>query len=241
VKRVRELHVYDEAIDVWRALEERWRALARRAGDEKGFFSVALSGGRTPVGFYCYLSRRKGLPWSGTELFQVDERQVPPGSEDSNFTMIRSSLLEGVQAQPRGIHPMPTGSGDAAASALEYEKELKTFFGSGSGWPVFDLILLGIGEDGHTASLFPGGGELAETGRWVIASRPKEAAHERVTLTLPVLNECRNVVLLATGKKKAEIVRRVWEAEPDSRLPASLVRPRGTLAIYVDRAAGSCP
>jgi 6-phosphogluconolactonase len=239
---VRELHVYDEAIDIWRALEERWRLLAGRAIDEKGFFTVALSGGRTPVGFYCYLSREKGLPWSATELFQVDERQVPPESEDSNFSMIRNSLLKGSKIQPRGIHAVTTGTGDAAAAALVYEKDLKTFFGSGDGgWPVFDLILLGIGEDGHTASLFPGGSELAETGRWAVASRPKKADYERVTITLPVLNAARNVFFVATGTGKAAVVRSLWEGGEDPRIPASLVRARGTVAMYVDRAAGSCP
>jgi len=238
---MRELHVYDEGIDIWRALEERWRLLARRAIDEKGFFTVALSGGRTPVGFYCFLSRIKGLPWSETELFQVDERQVPPGSEESNFRMIRSSLLEGGQVRPRGIHSVRTDTGDAADSALEYEKELRAFFGGTGGWPAFDLVLLGIGADSHTASLFPGGSELAEKKRWVVASRPEKAAHQRVTITLPVINTAGNVVLVATGGGKAKAVRSLWEGGADPSRPASLVRPgKGVLAIYVDRQAGAC-
>jgi 6-phosphogluconolactonase len=238
---VRELRILEEAIDIWHVLGERWRRLAAAAIEARGVFTAALSGGRTPVGFYCYLSRQGGLPWKETELFQVDERHVSHESEDSNYAMIHSSLLRGGKVRPRGVHPVEITGSEAAASARRYEDDLRSFFGKGeTGWPVFDLILLGIGGDGHTASLFPGGAELDEGRRWVTASRPAAARHDRITLTLPVLNECRNVAFLATGRDKAEMVRRVWEGGEDSRFPASMVHPRESLVIYVDKGAGSC-
>ena len=239
-ERVRELQIFEEGIDVWRAVGERWRSLAAEAVAARGVFTVALSGGRTPVGFYCYLSRQDGLPWGETELFQVDERHVPSESEASNCAMIRSSLLDGRKVQPRGFHAVDVSAGDASLAAARYEEELRRFFGhEEGGWPVFDLILLGIGQDGHTASLFPGGRELGEEERWVVSSRGKGAAHERITLTLPVLNHCRHAAFLATGREKAGIVRRLRDGEEAPDLPASLVRPKDSLMIYVDREAGS--
>jgi 6-phosphogluconolactonase len=238
---VRELRILEEGIDIWRVLGERWRALAAAAIEARGVFTVALSGGRTPVGFYCYLSRQSGLPWEETEIFQVDERHVPRESEDSNYAMIHSSLLGGGKVRPRGVHSVEVTGSEASASARRYEDELRSFFGRGeTGWPVFDLVLLGIGGDGHTASLFPGGSELDEREKWVIASRPASSTHERITLTLPVLNACRHGAFLVTGKEKAEMVRKVWEGGEDPRIPASLVRPRESLVIYADRGSGSC-
>jgi 6-phosphogluconolactonase len=238
---VRELRIFEEAVDIWRALGERWRELASAAIEARGVFTVALSGGRTPVGFYCYLSRQEGLPWEKTELFQVDERHVPHESEDSNYAMIRSSLLDGGKVNPRGVHPMEIECDMALESARRYEDELRSFFDKGeTGLPVFDLVLLGIGGDGHTASLFPGGAELEERTRWVTASRPAAAEHERVTLTLPVLNECRHAAFLVTGRDKAEVVRKVWEGGETPHFPASLVHPRESLVIYADQGAGAC-
>ena len=238
---MKELRVFEEAIDAWRALEERWRMIAAAAIEERGLFTVALSGGNTPVGFYCYLSRREGLPWGDTEIFQVDERYVARESEESNFFMIESALLSGSGVAPRGVHSVETDTAGVVASAERYEREMKLFFGAGEkGWPVFDLVLLGIGEDGHTASLFPGGAELDEDKRWVTVARPSTARLDRITVTLPVLQHCRHAVFLATGTRKAAVVRGVWEGKGNVALPASLVRARDSLTIFVDKAAGSC-
>jgi 6-phosphogluconolactonase len=236
------LRILEEAVDIWRVLEERWRVTAARAIEERGVFTVALSGGNTPVGFYCYLSRREQLPWEGTEIFQVDERYVPRESGENNFSMIRSSLLESRRVNPRGVHSVETDAEDAAAAAERYETDLQAFFGKErEERPSFDLVLLGIGEDGHTASLFPEGPELREERKWVTVARPACAEQARITVTLPVLNRSRNAVFVATGKKKAPMVRRVWEGGADAAVPASLVRPRESLAIFVDRKAGACP
>lgn len=236
-----EFRVFEEAVDIWRMMEEQWRDIARRSIEERGVLTVALSGGRTPVGFYCYLSRRENLPWERTEIFQVDERFVPPESEDSNAKMIRSSLLEGGSVPPDRVHFVPTAEPSAAAAAARYEQEMRKVFPRSEGeLPHFDLLLLGIGEDGHTASLFPGAPELQERERWVAAARPESAPHERITLTLPVINRARHVFFLATGSTKADVVRRVRAGEGES-LPVGLVHPEsGKLFFFLDRQAGGC-
>lgn len=243
MRRVRndwaEFCVFEEAMDLWMVMEERWRAIARQSIEERGILAVALSGGRTPLGFYCHLSRRENLPWEKTEIFQVDERFVPPESEDSNARMIRSSLLEGGRVPPSRIHFVPTGEPSAAAAAARYAQEVKSVLPrSGGGMPHFDLLLLGIGEDGHTASLFPGAPELQERERWVTATRPVSAPYERITLTLPVINHARHVFFLATGSAKADVIRRICAGEGAS-LPAGLVKPEGgRLFFFLDQHAG---
>jgi 6-phosphogluconolactonase len=234
-----EFCVFEEAVDIWRMMEERWRAIARQSIEERGVLTVALSGGRTPVGFYCHLSRRENLPWEKTEIFQVDERFVPPESEDSNARMIRSSLLDGGSVPPGRMHFVPTGEPSAAAAAARYAHEIRSVLPrSGGELPHFDLILLGIGEDGHTASLFPGAPELQERERWVVAARPVSAPHERITLALPVINHARHVFFLATGSAKADVIRRVRAGEGES-LPVSLVQPEnGKLFFFLDQQAG---
>lgn len=233
-----EVLVFDEAIDIWKALTERLRRISAEAAGEGRPFTVALSGGRTPVGFYCYLGRQEGLSWSDTHIFQVDERFVPAGSEDSNFRMISSSLLKGTTVLPAGVHPIATDEPSAAGAAARYEEELRTFFERPDGeWPRFDLVLLGIGEDGHTASLFPGTPAVSEKRAWTSAVVPVQVGFERITLTLPVINSARNVVFVVTGQGKAGVLGKVLEG--DRSLPAAMVEPEGgDLTFFLDRKAG---
>jgi len=237
-----EYRVFEEATDIWKAMEERWRSIARRSIEERGVFTVALSGGHTPVGFYCHLSRREDLPWDRTEIFQVDERFVPASSDESNARMIRSSILEGAPVHAERVHLIDTDRPTAAAAAADYEALLRSFFPPGTerqGRAPFDLILLGIGEDGHTASLFPGSPELKEKDRLVTAVCPEGVPRERITLTLPVLNSARNVFFLATGKKKAEVIAAIRDGKTPA-LPAALVEPEsGNAVFYLDRFAGA--
>jgi 6-phosphogluconolactonase len=237
-----ELRIFDEGIDIWRAMTERWRILAEEAVSSRDVFNVALSGGRTPVGFYCYLSRQEGLPWRKTEIFQVDERLVPPSDEANNMRLIRTSLLTGMTVLPGGVHGVMTeGAGSAAEAARRYEKDLRDYFGNDAPWPVFDLVVLGIGGDGHTASIFPGASPGEDEGRWVSEAEAPVEPKERVTLTMPVLQAARNVVFLATGRQKTAVLRRVWEQKEKSGLPAGEVRPAGgRLSYFVDRFAGEC-
>ena len=234
-----EYRVFDEATDIWRTMERRWREIAGAAIEARGRFTVALSGGRTPVGFYCHLSRSGDLPWDRTEIFQVDERFVSPESDESNARMIRSSILRGTPVPAGNVHLMDSGMESAERTAGEYESVLRGFFSPGEGGVRFDLVLLGIGEDGHTASLFPGTQALSEEARLAVSLQPEGAPHERITLTLPVINGARNVFSLATGRKKAAVVAAIRDGREPS-LPAARVRPRdGRLAFYLDRLAGA--
>ena len=232
--------VFEEAVDIWRTLEERWRAVAAESIRERGVFRAALSGGRTPVGFYCHLGSQENVTWADTEIFQVDERFVPRGSEESNARMITSSLLGREGVPVRSAHLISTEEPTAGAAAERYERELRAAFaGEGGEWPRLDLILLGLGEDGHTASLFPGGPELREEKRWVVEAHPRAYPHERITLTLPVLNRARHVFFLATGAGKVEAIRRIREGK-DPIPPAGLVRPEsGGPFFFLDRQAGA--
>jgi 6-phosphogluconolactonase len=222
-------------------LLEKWREISSDAVRRRGNFAVALSGGETPRGFYRKLAGYKGdLPWDKTHIFLVDERFVPETDSDSNYRMIRETLLKDVPAPSQNIHPISTAGSDPSFSAQKYEGVLADFFGLSAGvLPEFDLIMLGIGRDGHTASLFPGSALLAEKRRLAGVALPGHGKHDRITLTLPVLNNARNVIILATGSEKARVVRKALEKR-DPGLPASLVRPgRGNLIILTDEEAAS--
>lgn len=233
------VHVREDLEGLWAALAQAWRSAAEEAVSERGRFTAALSGGRTPAGFYAVLARQPGLPWSRTDLFMVDERLVPAGSPESNARLIGQSLLAGLAAPPAATHFVRTELSDAAAAAADYEGELLRVFSSfGVADPVFDLVLLGIGPDGHTASLFPGSAALEERSR-LVAGVPAEGARlPRVTLTLPLINAARRVAFLVTGPEKSPALRRVLSG--DRRLPAARVQPAaGRVEFFLDRAAAA--
>ena len=213
---------------------------AAEAVREHGFFAWVLSGGSTPRDLYRLLARppyRDRLPWSAIHVFWGDERHVPPDHPESNFRMAREAMLDAVPLPPRNIHRIRAEEPDAAKAAKAYETELRAFFhGAGGDWPSFDLMLLGLGKDAHTASLFPGGEAVRESERLVVA--PWVAAQNtfRITLTPPVLNHARLAVFLAAGDDKAEPLRAVLEGAHDpERYPAQIVE--GNRLWLVDRAA----
>lgn len=220
----------------------KWEKLLGAYAAKKGeVFTAALSGGRTPVDFYRKLAGLKGVPWERVHLFQVDERFVPPGHPESNYGMIRDVLLSKLPPGAGNMHYIATGEGLSSpeAAAREYERGMQEFFRLGEGeFPSFDLILLGIGEDGHTASLFPETPVLEEKRRLAAALIRPAPATSRVTLTLPVLNNGKNVIFMATGTEKAAILKAVIEGA-NPMLPASLVKPRGDLLYLADLEAGS--
>jgi 6-phosphogluconolactonase len=208
----------------------------------RGRASWALSGGATPNGLYGRLAReaRSRLDWTRVALFWGDERTVPPDDPGSNFGAARATgLLDLVP--PDRVHRWPTELGpEAAASA--YEETLRRELAAGAGEPPrFDLVLLGLGEDGHTASLFPGSPALAERMRLAVANPVSALATTRLTLTLPVLDAARTVLFLAAGTEKAAAVAGVFGPEgPDPDLPAARVDPRpGELHVLLDRAAAA--
>jgi 6-phosphogluconolactonase len=231
--------VLPDAAAVCAAMADRFVDSAVALIDERGVFRVALSGGSTPKTVYPMIlepHRCDAVDWSRVEFFWGDERAVPPDHPDSNFGVAYGmfiSQLPGVR-QDR-IHRMPAEAPDLAAAALSYESELRLAFGArGSEPPAFDLIWLGMGPDGHTASLYPGSAALDEHERWVVANWAPGPEAWRMTLTFPVLNAAREAILVVTGADKADAVRRIRAG--DTELPAGRVTGDGVEWI-LDRAA----
>src|SRR5581483_1639405 len=206
-----------------------------------GRFSVALAGGNTPRTLYRLLSSelRDQIPWTKVHVFWGDERYVPIGDPRSNYRMARENLLDRVPIPAANVHMMPTSLSDPEAAAREYEETLRSYFSGG--WPRFDLVLLGLGAEGHTASLFPGSPALEETRRWVVTVKAPTEPPLRLTLTLPVLTQAANVYFLVTGSNKAQALHHVLNGAPDpNNYPASGVRLiPGTVIWWVDRGAAA--
>ena len=214
----------------------------------RGRAMLALAGGSTPAQTYSVLAqpgRRSRVDWAHAYLFFGDERFVRLDDPSSNFAMVQRTLLAQISAPVGHTFPVPTHLGTAAAAAAEYAATLVSAFGIGDSRdpPQFDLILLGLGEDGHTASLFPGAASLRVTGRWVVASPPGTLPPpvERITLTFPVLNAAREILFLVSGQNKAEALHAVLEGQPsrEERPAAGICLVDGTLTWFVDEAAAS--
>jgi 6-phosphogluconolactonase len=236
------VHLFDDAEAVARAVAARFVELAEDCVHTSGRFSVALSGGSTPRRIYELLAGEEfasRVEWSKVHVFFGDERCVPPDDAESNYRMAQESLLSRVDVPAENVHRM-IGEGDAAANARLYEDELRKFFG-GDDLPRFDLIMLGMGDDGHTASLFPHSPALEDAGAWVVANFVEKFGAYRLTLTAPVINHAAHVWFVVAGAVKAERLREVIKGERDpQRLPAQSIRPvDGSLDWYVDHAAAS--
>ncbi|HEV7889512.1 MAG TPA: 6-phosphogluconolactonase [Pyrinomonadaceae bacterium] len=237
-----DVQVFDDAESVARAAAEEFVRLSAEAVEGRGAFSVALSGGTTPRRVYELLASDEyggRVDWPKVHVFFGDERTVPPDHADSNYRMAREALLSRVSIPTENVHRIE-GLGDAAANASDYESVMRGFFGDAE-WPRFDLIFLGMGDDGHTASLFPETSALGETRAWVAANWVEKLGAWRITLTAPAINAALRVVFLVTGASKAERLGEVLNGAHDpSRLPSQMIRPRGgALKWYVDRAAAA--
>jgi len=223
-----------------RAAAQEFHRLAEEAVRERGLFSVALSGGNTPRAVYAVLaSEHKQLPWDRIHVFFGDERHVPPDDPDSNFRMASESLLSNVPIPEKNVHRIRAEL-DAPAAAMEYDRELREFFHStGHDWPRFDMILLGLGDDGHTASLFPGSKALTESSGWVTANWVEKLQTFRITLTFPVINHAAEVLFLVSGPGKAQVLSDVLKPGA-KKYPAQGVQPEdGRLLWLADRDAAS--
>lgn len=225
------------------AAEEIVRA-ANEAVADRGRFTLVLSGGSTPKNLYTLLATnaRSSLPWERTYFFWGDERHVPPTDPDSNYRMVDEAMLSKIPIPPSNVFRMPAENPEAADAAAAYERTIQEFFGlQPGGIPRFDLILLGMGPDGHTASLFPGTDALKEKNKLVVANWVEKLKTSRLTLTLPVLNAARCVAFLVSGTDKAPSLKAVLEGDaPGEQYPAKLVRPAdGKLIWLIDRAAAS--
>ncbi|MDD5627571.1 MAG: 6-phosphogluconolactonase [Elusimicrobia bacterium] len=220
---------------------ELWRRQARASVAARGVFRAALSGGRTPALLFERLAAA-ALPWKSTELFWVDERYVPHGHAESNFALARELLLGRVPIPEAQVHPMPTGSGEPARDAAAYEALLRTVF-AGRSWPGFDLCLLGLGEDGHTASLFPGGPELVEKRRWVLATRSPKGVADRLSLSIPALVRSGLCLFLACGTEKSAAFKAALGRPAGPASPARLVWSAAARGVFLldKQAAGGIP
>jgi len=235
---VRKLEIFDKEADLVTFAARLWHEIVAESIAARGCMDVALSGGKTPVHAYKALARDGSFPWNDIRIFQVDERFVPQDHEASNYRMIRETLLDRVLIPETNVHPVNTGASSTNEAAKAYEEELTGYFRLDQGsFPRFDLIMLGLGEDGHTASLFPGSPSTTDTEHLVNAVMLGNVLHDRITLTIPVINNARNIVFLVEGRRKAAALSRVMEKK-DPGLPASLIEPvDGRLFFLVDREA----
>jgi 6-phosphogluconolactonase len=233
--------VYDNIHSLSQAAAGLFSQLARQAVQDHGKFSVALSGGHTPCHTYELLASEafySRIPWAQVHVFWGDERCVPPDDPRSNARMARQAFLSRVPIPPDQIHPISCAQKPAEAGT-RYEAVLRGFFGDQS--PRFDLILLGLGENGHTASLFPNTSVLEEEERWVAEVYVAEQKMHRLTLTASLINQAATVAFLVAGAGKSQVLQQVLEGQADpKRLPAQLIRPEnGQLMWLVDKETAS--
>jgi 6-phosphogluconolactonase len=239
-----------DASAVQRAAAEEFAARTAAAVQARGVSFVALSGGATPRRLHTLLADpgepfRARVPWARLHVFWGDERPVPPDHADSNYGMAHDTLLSHVPIPPAHVHRIAGEDPDHTRAAERYARELREVFATYGrlerGWPRFDLVILGMGADGHTASLFPGTDAVRETTRLAVATWVEKLGSHRITLTAPVLNRADAVLFLVTGDDKAETLAAVLERPPAPDLyPSQLIRPpAGSLIWLVDRAAAT--
>jgi len=238
-KGERSLRVFDDVAGLLAAAREELVARAHKALRARRRFTLALSGGSTPKKLYESLVGAD-IDWTRTQVFFGDERCVPPDHADSNYRMAREALLSKIAIPEKNVHRVPTEDADPERAARAYEQDLQGFFKLRPGeLPTFDLALMGMGPDGHTASLFPGTTALAEQVRLAVAPYVEKLGVWRVTLTAPVFNHARCVLFLVCGEDKAEALKGVLESErPADELPSKLIKPAaGELLWWVDKPA----
>ena len=239
-----EIRILTTPQELFASAAEEVVRLANEAVAARGRFTIALSGGSTPKSLFNLLATnaKSTLPWERIFFFFGDERHVPPTDPDSNYRMANETMLSKVPVPAGNIFRMEAENPDAAATADAYEQTLRKFFQVAAGdTPRFDLILLGMGPDGHTASLFPGTAGLQEKSRLVIANWVEKLKTHRLSFTLPLINAARCVAFLVSGTDKAPALKAVLEGDATGeQYPAKLIAPRdGKLIWFVDRAAAS--
>ncbi len=239
------VHVYADPAEVARGaarlfVDYAWQSIAKH-----GQFMVALSGGNTPQAMFKLLASdefRGQVDWAKVHVFWSDERAVPPANPESNYGMARREMLIRVPIPEVNVHRMEAEMPSIGRAAHEYEEVLRKYLElDAHGFPRFHLVFLGLGKDGHTASLFPGARVIRQTSRWVSTPMVTKLNMRRMTLTLPVLDAAARVVFLVVGSEKAEILHAVLEGKSDPPYPAQLVQPRdlGLKIFLVDRAAAA--
>ena len=242
-----EIKILKDLDEISRLAADEILSRANEGESSAGRFAIALSGGSTPKLLHRQLgsepSVRSRMPWDNIHFFWGDERHVPPDDPQSNYCMARETLFNSAPVPAQNIHRVHAEEPDAAFCAEKYECELFSFFGLEPGqMPRFECIMLGIGPDGHTASLFPGTDALHEKMKLVVANWVEKLQTHRITMTAPVLNNAALVIFLVSGKEKAGVLKEILEGDyrPDL-LPAQLIKPEnGKLLWLVDQAAAGC-
>jgi 6-phosphogluconolactonase len=242
----REVRILDDANSIAQTAAAEFLDAARESVQQNGSFSVALAGGSTPKTLYGLLASNPLLqakvPWSKIQFFFGDERHVPPDNPESNFRMANEAMLSKAPINPKQVHRIKGEKQNAAEAAEDYEQELRTSFQLQAGQlPRFDLVLLGMGPEGHTASLFPGTKALKENRRLVVSNWVGKLYTDRITLTPPVLNNAARVIFMVHGGEKAAALKAVLEGpyEPE-QLPAQIIQPKqGKVLWLLDPTAAS--
>lgn len=237
-----QLTVFDSAEEVAHAAAQTFVECAREAIDVNGRFSVALSGGSTPRRVFQLLASnmyRSDVDWSRTHIFFGDERCVPANDPASNYRMAYEELISHLSIPDENVHPIK-GEGDPVANARTYEEELRVYFAN-LDWPRFDLIFLGLGADGHTASIFPHTAAVEENRSWVVANWVEKLGSFRITLTAPAINQAVKIVFLVNGRDKAKALDAILHDPKDPQMyPAQLVQPdHGSVIWLVDKDAAA--
>jgi 6-phosphogluconolactonase len=239
-----EIIVAENLEELSRLVATRFAALANEAIEVNRRFTVALSGGSTPGSLYKLLASdnyRSRIDWTQVFFFFGDERFVLPDDPESNYRMARENLLERLDIPMENIFRWPTETGLPEEVAADYEQSLRDLFGAGAALPRFDLVLLGLGADGHTASLFPDSPALNDTTRLAVANPVDKLGLYRLTFTFPLINSAENIVFLVSGAEKAEVVKEILEGRPESfNYPAQGIAPaHGNLAWFLDKPASA--
>jgi len=223
--------------DVGRQAAAAAALIMRQAVRDRARCTLALSGGRTPMPFYAQLAVDSTIEWPAVHVFWSDERYVPVSDPASNQAAARDALLDRVVCPAANVHPVRTDLPDPDEAARDYERRIRDVFGSGQ--PAFDLLVLGMGSDGHIASIFPASPALAEAERWVTAAMAPGAPRVRVTFTLPLILQARAIFVIVTGASKSAALRRVLTMPPDGiALPAARLRgASGAVTWWIDAPA----
>ena len=238
----RSIEVLPTAADLFHAAAEEFISVGRSAIGAQGRFTVALSGGSTPKALYSLLATNYAtFPWNRVFLFFGDERHVPPTDPESNYRMVNEALLTKITIPSENVFRVSGENPDALAAAADYEAQVRRFFAlKPSEFPRFDLILLGVGPDGHTASLFPDSEALEEKTRLVVANWVAKFNTHRITFTFPVLNHANEVMFMAIGADKADMLQQILEGKSSPPLPSQRVQPsEGKLLWMLDEAAAA--
>lgn len=238
-----ELRAYSDSGEVANSAAELFVNVAAQSIKARGRFRAALSGGSTPREVYELLATApfsSRIDWEHVHIFWGDERYVPADDRESNYRMTTEALLRHIPIPPGNLHRVPTEISPVQECAKEYEKDIRQFFGDSVTIPEFDLVYLGLGTNGHTASLFPHSTTLKEKSRLVVADFVSEVNTWRITMTAPLLNRGRIVAFVITGEQKAQVLREVLLGPRDpERLPAQLINPEGKLLWLVDEPAAA--